>query len=156
VANFDHRGFLEGRRLAGRIFGIVGLGRIGTATALRAKAFGMRVVVFDPYLPRGQEIAIGVDRVDTVDQLLAIADIVSMHAPLRAETANMINATAIGKMKPGVTILNTARGGLIDVDALHDGLQSGHIRCAGIDVLPAEPPTPLPKLIRAYADGEDW
>jgi phosphoglycerate dehydrogenase-like enzyme len=157
VGQFDHRVFLGGRRLAGQTFGIVGLGRIGTATALRAKAFGMRVVIFDPYLPRGQEIALSVERVDTLDALLAKADIVSLHAPLTKETANIIDATSIAKMKPDVTILNTARGGMIDLDALFDAMKSGHVRAAGIDVLPIEPPpTPMPKLLRAYADREAW
>jgi phosphoglycerate dehydrogenase-like enzyme len=157
IDNFDHRIFMDGRRLAGRRFGTVGSGPVGTATALRAKAFGMRVVTFDPYLPRGQELALGIDRVESLDELLAKADILSLHAPLNKQTANLINAVSIAKMKPQATLLNTARGGLIDWDALYDALKSGHIRSAGIDVLPTEPPThPFPKLLRAYADREEW
>lgn len=156
IGNFDHRVFMSGRRLAGRTFATIGLGTIGTATALRAKAFGMNVVVYDPFLPWGQEIALGVERVGSLDDLLAKADVVSLHAPLNEETANIINAYSIAKLKPGAIILNTARGGLVDLDALFDGLKSGHIRAAGIDVLPIEPPSPVPKLLSAYAGREAW
>jgi len=156
VKNFDHRIFMDGRRLAGRVFGTVGLGPVGTATALRAKAFGMPVVTFDPYLPRGQELALGVERVESLEELLGKVDILSLHAPLNKQTENLINAGSIAKMKPQVTLLNTARGGLIDWEALYDAMKSGHIRSAGIDVLPSEPPDPVPKLLRAYADREEW
>jgi len=156
VKNFDHRIFLDGLRLANRFFGTVGLGPVGTATALRAKAFGMHVVTFDPYLPRGQELALGIERVESLDELLAKVDILSLHAPLNKQTANLINSASLAKMKPRATILNTARGGLIDWEALYDALKSGHIRSAGIDVLPTEPPDPVPKLLRAYADRESW
>jgi len=156
VGNFDHRIFMRGHRLAGRIFGTLGSGPVGTATALRAKAFGLRVVTFDPYLPRGQEIALGIERAESLDELLSKADILSLHAPLNKQTANLINASSIAKMRPQSTILNTARGGLIDWEALYDAMKSGHIRSAGIDVLPTEPPDPIPTLLRAYADRESW
>jgi D-3-phosphoglycerate dehydrogenase len=156
VAGFDYRAFTDGRRLTGRTFAIVGLGRIGTAAALRAKAFGMRVVAFDPYLPRGQEIALGVERVDTLDALLARADILTLHAPLTAETENLLNADSLGKLKPGATILNTARGGLIDLDALFAAMKSGRVRSAGLDVFPVEPPWPVPPLLRDHAAREPW
>lgn len=156
VKNFDHRVFMDERRLAGRIFGTVGLGPVGTATALRAKAFGLHVLTYDPYLPRGQELALGIERVESLDELLARVDILSLHAPLTSQTANLINAKTLAKMKPRATLLNTARGGLIDWDALYDAMKSGHLRSAGIDVLPTEPPDPMPKLLRAYADREAW
>jgi phosphoglycerate dehydrogenase-like enzyme len=156
VAGFDYRAFTDGRRLAGRTFAIVGLGRIGTAAALRAKAFGLRVVAFDPYLPRGQEIALGVERVDTLDALLARADILTVHAPLTPETENLLNAVSLGKLKPGATILNTARGGLIDLEALFAAMKSGHVRSAGLDVFPVEPPHPVPRLLHAHAAREPW
>jgi len=156
VKNFDHRIFMDGRRLAGRIFGTVGLGPVGTAVALRAKAFGMHVVTFDPYLPRGQELALGVERIESLGELLAKVDILSLHAPLNPQTANLLNAGSIARMKPQATILNTARGGLVDWEALYDALKSGQIRSAGIDVLPSEPPDPVPRLLRAYADREGW
>jgi phosphoglycerate dehydrogenase-like enzyme len=156
VANFDHRLFLDSRRISGRVFGTVGMGPVGTATALRAKAFGMRVVTFDPYLARGQELALGIDRVDSLDELLSCADVLSLHAPLNAQTANLVNAASLKKMKRHSTLLNTARGGLVDWDALYDAMKDGHIRSAGMDVLPTEPPSPVPQLLRAYADREKW
>jgi phosphoglycerate dehydrogenase-like enzyme len=156
VGGFDYRVFEDGRRLAGRTFAIVGLGRIGTAAALRAKAFGMRVVAYDPYVPRGQEIALGVERVDTLEELLARADVVSLHAPLTAETAHIIGAASLRNLKRGATVLNTARGGLVDLDALFEAMKSGHVRSAGIDVFPVEPPQPVPRLLRAHAGREPW
>jgi phosphoglycerate dehydrogenase-like enzyme len=156
VKNFDHRTFLDQRRLSGRVFGTVGLGPVGTATALRAKAFGLRVITCDPFLPRGQELALNIDRVETLDELLAQADILSLHAPLTAQTANLINAGTLAKMKSGTTLLNTARGGLVDWDALYEAMKSGHVRSAGLDVLPTEPPDPVPRLLRAYAERESW
>ena len=156
VKNFDHRVFMDERRLTGRTFGTVGLGPVGTATTLRAKAFGLRVVTYDPYLARGQELALGIERVESLEELLAQADILSLHAPLTAQTTSLINATTLAKMKPQATLLNTARGEMVDWDALYDALKSSHLRSAGIDVLPTEPPDPVPKLLRAYADREPW
>ena len=156
VENFDHRLFMDSRRLSGRNFSTVGMGPVGTATALRAKAFGMRVVTFDPYLPRGQELALGVERVESLEELLANVDVLSLHAPLNEQTANLVNAKSLEKIKPHFTLLNTARGGLVDLDALYDGLKSGVVRSAGIDVLPTEPPRPVPKLLKAHANRESW
>ena len=145
------------RRIRQRTLGIVGLGRIGTATALRAKAFGMRVVAYDPYVSRGQELAVGVDRVDRLDDLLTQCDVVSVHTPLTEETRNMIDAAALAAMPDHAILVNTARGAVVDIDALHDALKAGTIAGAALDVLPAEPPPdPLPPLVRAYVDKEDW
>ncbi len=145
------------RRIRQRTLGIVGLGRIGTATALRAKAFGMRVVAYDPYISRGQEIAVGVDRVDRLDDLLAHCDIVSLHTPLTEETRHMIDAAALAAMPDHAILVNTARGAVVDIDALHDALKAGVIAGAALDVLPVEPPPdPLPPLVRAYADKAEW
>jgi phosphoglycerate dehydrogenase-like enzyme len=156
ITNFDHRVFMDERRLAGRVFGTVGLGPVGTATALRAKAFGLRVVTYDPYLPRGQELALNIQRVESLDDLLAQSDIVSLHAPLTPQTNNLLNATTLAKMKPESTLLNTARGALVDWDALYGAMRSNHVRFAGFDVLPTEPPNPIPKLLRAHVDREPW
>jgi phosphoglycerate dehydrogenase-like enzyme len=128
------------RRIRGRVFGIVGIGRIGTAAALRAKAFGMRVIAYDPYAPAGVEIALGVDRVETMDELLATSDVVSLHAPLTETTRGMIDARALATMKSDAVLINTARGALVDIPALLDALAAGTIRGAGIDVLAVEPP----------------
>lgn len=156
AGGFDYRVYEDGRRLAGRTFAVLGLGRIGTAAALRAKAFGLKVVAFDPYLPRGQEIALGVERVESLAELLSRADILSLHAPLTAETAKVIGAAALKQLKPGATIINTARGGLIDLEALHEAMKSGRVRSAGIDVFPEEPPSPPPALLRAHYAREPW
>ena len=145
-----------GRRLSSCVFGIVGLGRIGTATALRAKAFGMDVVFFDPYLENGCDLAIGIRRVNSLEQLFGQSDVVSLHAPLSAETENIINADILSKSKKGLILINTARGPIVDLDALFYALKNNHIQAAGLDVLPQEPADPDHPLIKAWADDEEW
>lgn len=140
------------RRIRGRVMGIVGLGRIGTATALRAKAFGMRVMAYDPYLPSGTEIALGVERVDSLQTLLSASDVVSLHTPLTEETRGMIDASALKVMKDDAILINTARGGIVDTTALLAGLTAGDIDGAGLDVLPQEPPPRDDPMVRCYAD----
>jgi len=142
------------RRLSGQVFGIVGLGRIGTATALRAKALGMRVVFFDPYRPTGTELALGLERAGALNDLLATADVVSLHTPLSAETRGMINAETIACMKPGALLVNTSRGPIVDSDAVLDGLRSGQLVGAALDVLPIEPPVGDEPLLVAWRSGE--
>lgn len=144
------------RRIRGQRFGIVGLGRIGTATALRAKAFGCHVVAFDPYLPWGQELALGVERIHSLDALLGASDIVSIHTPLTTETRGLIGKRAFAAMKPNAILVNTARGPIVDIEALHDALKKKRIAGAGIDVLPEEPPPADHPLIRAYREGASW
>ena len=143
------------RRLRGRTFGIVGLGRIGIATALRAKSFGMTVVAYDPYVSRGTEIAVGVERVESLGELLAKSDVVSLHCPLTDETRNMINAKTLAAMKPEAILINTARGAIVDVPAVLDALRSNTIAGAGLDVLPAEPPRPDDAIALAYRNAAD-
>jgi len=142
-------------RLRGRIFGVVGLGRIGIATALRAKAFGMNVVAYDPYVSRGSEIAVGVERVESIEELLSSCDVVSLHCPLTNETRDMINATTLAVMKRTAILINTARGAIIDIPALIDALRSGVIAGAGIDVLPTEPPLENDAIAIAYRGNID-
>jgi phosphoglycerate dehydrogenase-like enzyme len=144
------------RRLAGQVFGVVGLGRIGTAVALRAKAFGMRVVAHDPYAPSGQELALGIRRVATLTALLAEADIVSLHCPLTRHTERLIDADAVAAMQPGCVLINTARGGVVALDAVADGLRSGRICALGLDVLPNEPLERSHPLIAAWSASEAW
>lgn len=143
-------------RLTGQTLAVVGFGRIGTAVALRAKAFGMRVVVYDPYVPRGQEKAVGVERVWSLPDLLGQADVVSLHTPLTPETRKLADAAFFHALKPGALVVNTSRGGVLDVDALEAALRSGQVLAAGLDVLPTEPPNPEPVLLRAWRDGEEW
>ena len=142
------------RRVAGLVFGVVGLGRIGTATALRAKALGMDVVFYDPYRPSGTELALGLRRVDDLDELLKRADILSMHTPLTEETDRMINAERLQRMRPGSILVNTSRGGIVDTAALLKALQDGRIGGVGLDVLPIEPMAEEDPLVRAWREGD--
>ncbi len=144
------------RRLGVQTFGVVGLGRIGTAAALRAKALGFRVAFFDPYRPNGTELALGLERERTLAGLLARADVLSLHAPLTAETRGLIGARELALLPAGAVVVNTARGPVLDLDALAAALQSGHVAGAGLDVLPTEPPEPVPDLLRAYRAREAW
>jgi phosphoglycerate dehydrogenase-like enzyme len=127
------------RRLRELTFGVVGLGRIGTATALRAKALGFRVVFYDPYLPNGADKAVGVARVRTLDELLARADVLSLHCPLTDETRHMIAERELALLKPGAFVVNTARGAVIKKTAILDALRAGRIAGAGLDVVENEP-----------------
>lgn len=139
-------------RLRGRVFGIIGCGRIGTATALRAKAFGFDVVFYDPGLPDGVEKALGIRRVDSLGEILTEAFVLSLHCPLTAETKEMIGASEIARMKPGGFLVNTARGGVVNTADAVDALVSGQLAGLGIDVLEAEPPDPDSPVISAWRD----
>ncbi|MDB5536648.1 MAG: dehydrogenase [Devosia sp.] len=152
VLNFDSGRAPLVRRIRGRIFGIVGLGRIGIATAARAKAFGMHVIAYDPYAPAGMEIAAGVERVDDLASLLSRSDVVSLHCPLTDETRDMIDARALGLMKRDAVLINTARGAIVDIPALIAAVATRQIGGAGIDVLPVEPPLPGDAFALAYRD----
>jgi len=116
---------LLGASLQGKRLGIIGMGRIGTAVATRARAFGMEIL--------------GVRRGEAIDELLATSDIVSIHAPLTRETHHLIDAAALAKMKADAYLINTARGALVDENALCDALEHGQLRGAGLDVYEFEP-----------------
>ena len=145
-----------GRRLSACTYGVVGMGRIGTAAARRAKAFDMDVVFYDPYQPNGYELAIGVRRADSLAELMGQCDFVSVHAPLNAETRHLIGAEALAAAKRGMILINTARGPVVDIDALYDSLKDGTVLAAGLDVLPDEPANPQSRLIAAWQRNEDW
>ena len=113
------------RRTGVQTFGIVGLGRIGTAVALRAKALGFRVVFFDPNLPNGAELGVGVERAASLEALLRQTDTLSIHAPLTPETRGMIGAKELALLPEGAVVVNTARGPIIDIDALAAALRAG-------------------------------
>jgi phosphoglycerate dehydrogenase-like enzyme len=127
------------RRLRTQTFGIVGLGRIGTAAALRAKAFGFRVVFYDPYVRSGTHKAVGIEQVATLDELLRIADTISIHCPLTSETRGMIGEKEIARMKPGSFLVNTARGDIVQKAPVFAALHRGHLAGAGLDVVENEP-----------------
>jgi len=139
-------------RLRGRVLGIVGLGRIGTAMALRGKASGMDVAFYDPYKPDGYDKALGVRRVESLGELLAQALVVSLHCPLTAETRYLIDAAALATMPRGSFLVNTSRGGVVDCAALPAALASGQLAGAAIDVLEQEPPRPDDPLLVAWRD----
>ncbi|PZW41860.1 C-terminal binding protein [Humitalea rosea] len=140
-----------------RTFGIVGLGRMGTAVALRAKAFGWRVVFFDPYLPNGVDRALGIERARSLQDLLRQTDTLSLHTPLTSTTKDMIGAAELALLPAGAVVVNTSRGPVMDIEALYDALKSGHLAGAGLDVIPVEPPVdPLPRLLAAYRAREAW
>lgn len=140
------------RRLRGRVFGIVGCGRIGSAAALRAKAFGFDVLIYDPFIPDGVEKALGVRRVDSLGELLAQSHVLSLHCPMTPETRGMIGAHEIARMPPGSFLVNTARGGVADTAAVVEALADGHLAGAGIDVLEQEPPPADSPVLRAWRD----
>lgn len=139
-------------RLRGRVFGVVGLGRIGTAAALRAKAFGMDVVYFDPFKPAGYDKALGIRRANSLADLLKQAFVVSVHTPLTDGTRNIIDAAAIATMPRGAILVNTARGACVDATAIPAAIASGQLSGAGIDVLPDEPPPADHPLLVAWRD----
>ena len=126
-------------RLRGQTVGIIGAGRIGSAFALRAKTLGMRVVIYDPYVPRGFEKAIAVERSWSLDELLPQCQFVSLHCPLTDETRNILDAGRLAQFPRGAYVVNTARGGLIDENALLAALDSGQVGWAALDVVEREP-----------------
>jgi C-terminal binding protein len=145
------------RRLGVQTFGIVGLGRIGTAAALRAKALGFQVRFYDPYLPNGWDRALGIGRARTLDDLLRSADVLSIHVPDTKTTRGMIGAAQLALLPDDAVVVNTARGSSLDVEALAAELKSGRLAGAGLDVLPVEPPVePVPSLLAAYRARERW
>ena len=143
------------RRFGSQGFGVLGLGRIGTAVALRAKALGYRVAFFDPKLPNGAELALGLGRAASLDALLAHSNVLSVHVPLTRGTAGMLGAAQLAALPAGAVVVNTARGPVMDYGALLAALRSGHVAAAGLDVMPVEPPTgPVHPLLQAYRDRE--
>jgi phosphoglycerate dehydrogenase-like enzyme len=145
------------RRSSVQTFGIVGMGRIATAVALRAKAFGFRVVFYDPHLPNGVELGLGVQRAATLEELLSQTDTLSIHTPLTRETRGLLGLKELSLLPKGAIVVNTARGPIVDIDALATLLKSGHLAGVGVDVVPVEPPVePVPELMRAYRAREAW
>ncbi|MCE5267238.1 MAG: C-terminal binding protein, partial [Planctomycetaceae bacterium] len=139
-------------RLRGRVFGIVGLGRIGSAAAVRARALGMDVVFYDPYKPSGYDKALGIRRVDDAAELFAQSQVLSLHCPLTEETHHLVSRETIATLPRGAYLINTARGAIVDTAALPEAIASGQLAGAGIDVLEQEPPSADHPLIAAWRD----
>jgi C-terminal binding protein len=139
-------------RLRGRVFGIVGLGRIGTATAIRAKSLGMEVRFYDPLKPDGYDKAIGITRVESLRELMQQSLILSLHCPLNEQTRRMINDESLQWLPPGSYLVNTARGDVVDPAAVLRSITQEHLAGAALDVLIDEPPLPDNPLLAAWRD----
>lgn len=130
--NWDYRSFIPMPRLCGKVLGVIGYGKIGRNVAKKAKVFGLRILAYDPYAANENN---GADELVPLDVLLKESDFISIHCPLTVGTAKLINAETIKLMKPGVYIVNTARGGVIDEEALVEALKNGRIAGAALDVV---------------------
>ena len=139
AGKWDKKSF-EGTELNGKTLGIIGMGRIGGEVARRAIAFGMNVIAYDPYLVTSRARSLQVELADDLGTLLGRADFITVHMHLTAETKYILNAATIAKCKPGVRIINCARGGLVEEAALFEALKSGHVAGAALDVFEKEPP----------------
>jgi D-3-phosphoglycerate dehydrogenase len=137
------RSKFSGTEIFGKTVGIVGLGRIGQLVAARIEAFGTHVIAYDPYVSPARAAQLGIELLP-LDELLARADFISVHLPKTPETAGLIDKEALAKTKPGVIIVNAARGGLVNEAALAEAVSSGHVRAAGLDVYSSEPCTDSP------------
>ena len=139
---------LMGVELSGRTLGLLGVGRIGGRVAELAKAFGMRVVVYDPYVSAERARELGATQARTPEDLVAQSDFVSVHVPLTPETKHVVNAALLSKFKKGSYLLNCSRGGIVDEKALHDAIASKHLAGAALDTFETEPlkETPLAAL----------
>ena len=134
----------EGSELYGKTLGIIGLGRIGGLVSQRARGFAMRVVAYDPYIPDSRFVHLGVEKKNTLNELLKESDFITIHTPRTKETMNMVSDDQIALMKKGVRVVNCARGGLYNEDALYRGLKTGHIASVGIDTWVHEPQSEHP------------
>lgn len=134
-----NRHIYTGKAVSGKTLGIVALGRVGSEVAKRAKGLGMSVIGFDPYFPAERATALGIELVPLAE-IWEKSDFITLHAPLTDDTRAIINRETIAKMKKGVYIINDARGGLVDDEALRDALDSGHVAGAAVDVFEQEPP----------------
>ncbi len=144
-------------RIQGATFGILGLGRIGTAAALRAKAFGWKVLFYDPYKPNGTDKSLDIERTKDIKELFRRSTTLSIHCPCTRETRNMVGYELLSLLPRGAVFVNTGRGEVVDLDAVERCLREGIISGAGLDVLPQEPiPEPAHPLIQAYRNKEEW
>ncbi len=138
------RARFEGVELAGKTLGVVGLGRVGAMVAQRGSAFGMRVIAFDPYVPRERAKEMGVELMPTLEALLVQADFVTIHLPRTADTEGLIGERELSLMKESARLVNTARGGIVDEAALAKAIEDGRLAGAALDVFAEEPTTESP------------
>jgi lactate dehydrogenase-like 2-hydroxyacid dehydrogenase len=145
------------KRTSEHKLGIVGMGRIGTSVARKMQAFGMSVAFYDPYVARGFEKSIDVERVEDLKSLQEFSTIISLHCPLTAETKGMVDSNFLAFLNPNTILINTARGGLVsNLDVLHEGLLSGKISFIGLDVLPVEPAVITEEPLRAWMNNKEF
>lgn len=143
AGQWDRKKF-SGNQLAGKTLGIIGLGRIGQEVASRAKAFDMNLVGFDPFLSNEKAEKLGIKKFESVDEILPLIDYLTVHTPLTPETKGIIGKEQIAKMKKGVRLINCARGGIYQQDALVEGIESGQLGGVALDVYESEPCTDSP------------
>ncbi len=143
VAGKWERSKWEGVELHGKTLGVIGLGRVGALVAQRALAFGMRLVAYDPFVSADRARHMGVELLD-LEALMAESDFVTIHLPKNKETLGLVGADLLARAKPGLRIINTARGGIVDEEALAAAIRSGHVQGAGLDVFAKEPTTESP------------
>jgi C-terminal binding protein len=145
-------------RLQGATFGILGLGRIGTAAALRAKAFGWNVLFYDPYLPNGVDKSLGIERTKDIKELFRRSTTLSIHCSCTRETRGMVGWALISLMPKGAVLVNTGRGEVLLLDAVERGLRENILAGAALDVLPEEPiqEDNVHSLVAAYRRKEAW
>lgn len=144
------------KRTSDYTLGIIGAGRIGGSVIIKAKALKFNTVFYDPYKEMGYEKMLGARRVDSLDEILRLSDIVSMHAPLTDETKGMVSERFISKMRKGSSFVNTARGKIVsDIDLFYEPLKSDFLSSVALDVLPVEPPRSS-RLIDAWRNKEEW
>jgi phosphoglycerate dehydrogenase-like enzyme len=144
-------------RLNGKTFGILGWGRIGQATARRAAAFGMDIVYFDPFIKEDKPVdGVRAKRAGSLGELARVSDVISVHTPLTAQTKGMLNANFFKKVKRNVILLNSARGPVIDLNALYEAMKNDMVLGAGIDALPTEFEQNSIQLIKDYEQGACW
>jgi D-3-phosphoglycerate dehydrogenase len=155
-AGFAKRSEHMGMGLVGRTLGSIGIGNIGAELFRLAKPLGMNFIAHDPYANRAVADELGIELV-SLEDVFRRSDIVSVNCPLTPETKHLVNGERIALMKPTAYLINTARGPIVDIDALADLLRRGHLAGVGLDVLPVEPPVePIPELLRAYRAREPW
>lgn len=136
----------QGREISGKTLGIIGMGNIGRIVADRAQGLKLKVIAFDPVLSTERAAKLGVELV-ALDDLFTRADFITTHAPLTPETKGLVGSAAFDKMKQGVLVINAARGGIVDEDALYDAIKAGKVAGAGLDVFVEEPVSPKHKLL---------